>query len=146
MFIIAVLEFGTGGQRICFNYWQLDPQTSNSHNPQFLHCRKTRFYLKGHLQFRLCKLMPTFPDFLQPAESEARIYLLELPSLMFGLSALSVNSLWAPYCTSRYQNCHDYQTTANGKYEFVSCLISCIDYYSISLSFAAIGIFQVPKT
>ena len=144
LFSIAVLEFGTGGQRICFNYWQLDPQTSNSHNPQFLHGHKTRFNLKGHLQFRLCKLKPTFPDFLQPADSEARIYLLELPSLMFGLSALSVNSLWAPYCTSRYQNCHDYQTATSRKIWtcFMSDFMHLLSSKNIILIYLCLVIIQ----
>ena len=145
LFIIAVLEFGTGGQRICFNYWQLDPQTSNSHNPQFLHGHKTRFNLKGQLQFRLCKLKPMFPDFLQPAESEARMYLLEFPSLMFSLSAYQ----WTPSGPHiAHQDIRIAMITKQLPVENMN--LFHLWYPALitiqSLSFAAIGIFRVPKT
>ena len=84
LFVIAVSEFGTS---------TIGNLTSNSHNQQFLH--KTRFNLKGHLQFgiplnkRLLGNHPFYPDFFM-LQNHMICIVSCWPFLMLGLSVLSV--------------------------------------------------------
>ena len=98
LFVIAVSEFGTS---------TIGNLTSNSHNQQFLH--KTRFNLKGHLQFgiplnkRLLGNHPFYPDFFM-LQNLTLWFVSCRVGLFWCWAYLCYQWWWPPYCTLRYQD------------------------------------------